>query len=324
MASGGGGARAERAAARTAARAIEDAPSAEAPPSTVCYVCRDRGKAPLLRNCACRGTDAGFAHMECLVQCAVAAAAQGNANVWWVCGLCKQVHYGAVGLGLARVRWERARGRAEDDEERLIATHSLVIALDNSGEHAAALPLAEESLRMRRAKYGDEQRRTLHALDLLATLHMELKSYDVALPLARQALEVRRRLLGDEDEDTLVSINLLAVILRDMGNLAEALPLLEEDLRARRTLGNEHAETLISIHALGKALCKMFDFRTGLPLLREALDKMRKVLGEGHPHTQTSMETLAKFERVKAAAQAQLEEEEEKGGGGKGKRRCKQ
>ena len=49
---------------------------------------------------------------------------------------------------------------------------------------------------------------------------------------------------------------------------------------------------------------------------------MRKVLGEGHPHTQKSMETLAKFERVKAAAQAQLEEEE--GGGGKRKRRRKQ
>ena len=66
----------------------------------------------------------------------------------------------------------------------------------------------------------------------------------------------------------------------------------------------------------------MFDFHTGLPLLREALDRGRKVLGEGHPHTQESMETLAKYERVKAAAQAQLEEEE--GGGGKRKRRRKQ
>ena len=75
-------ARAERAAARDASRALDDAPVVEAPPEAVCIICLDRGDEPLHRNCACRGPTAGFAHMSCLVRY-VSSAAETNHRRWY-------------------------------------------------------------------------------------------------------------------------------------------------------------------------------------------------------------------------------------------------
>ena len=130
-------ARAERAAARDASRALDDAPVAEAPPEAVCIICLDRGDEPLHRNCACRGPTAGFAHMSCLVRY-VASAAETNEDLWIECGTCKQRYFGATQLGLARARWERARGLPEDDGERLAAMSCLAMALVASRDYAGA------------------------------------------------------------------------------------------------------------------------------------------------------------------------------------------
>ena len=95
-------------------------PVPDAPPEAVCIICLDRGDEPLLRNCACRGPTAGFAHMSCLVRY-VSSAAATNLNRWYDCGTCKQRYFGATQLGLARARWELARGLPEDNHERLLA-----------------------------------------------------------------------------------------------------------------------------------------------------------------------------------------------------------
>merc|ERR1711969_366937 len=117
-------------------------PLPAAPPEAVCIICLDRGDEPLHRNCACRGPTAGFAHMSCLVRY-VSSAAATNHMRWHECGTCEQRYFGATQLGLARARWERARGLPEDDSERMHATNDLAGALQASGDYAAALPLME-------------------------------------------------------------------------------------------------------------------------------------------------------------------------------------
>jgi hypothetical protein len=45
----------------------------------VCYLCLDGGSEagqPLRRDCACRGTDAGFVHLACLVKYAATKSKQ--------------------------------------------------------------------------------------------------------------------------------------------------------------------------------------------------------------------------------------------------------
>ena len=50
--------------------ACDDAPCEEEEEGPTCWICLDGESSdlgPLRRDCSCRGTDAGYAHLECLV-----------------------------------------------------------------------------------------------------------------------------------------------------------------------------------------------------------------------------------------------------------------
>ena len=95
-----------------------------------CWICHDHALAieagahsagPLLRACACRGPDASFSHLACLVEYAQHAGANratSQGTSWSQCPTCKQDYTGELQLGLARARWELVRGRAVEDGER--------------------------------------------------------------------------------------------------------------------------------------------------------------------------------------------------------------
>ena len=73
--------RAERAAARAAAsRAGSAELGSTAPAAATCWICHEHGANPLLRECACRGADAGWVHLGCLVN-----AAKHNPKSWFEC-----------------------------------------------------------------------------------------------------------------------------------------------------------------------------------------------------------------------------------------------
>ena len=87
-------------------------PMEQAPKDTFCYIClqgEEGGK--LMRGCACRGDSAGFVHLECLTELAVAKEASGDLqaaiNAWNKCGNCKQYFKGALELEMDRRFWRR-------------------------------------------------------------------------------------------------------------------------------------------------------------------------------------------------------------------------
>ena len=45
---------------------------------SVCYLCLDDDGQPLRRDCACRGTDAGFVHLSCLAGYAATKSKQAS------------------------------------------------------------------------------------------------------------------------------------------------------------------------------------------------------------------------------------------------------
>ena len=79
------------------------------PPTASCYICLDGGS--LLRNCACRGEAAGWAHVACLAKFAGSQVAEvaNNGNprsadlsVYWTnCNICKTRYMMNMGLAMA-------------------------------------------------------------------------------------------------------------------------------------------------------------------------------------------------------------------------------
>jgi tetratricopeptide (TPR) repeat protein len=179
------------------------------PACWICYECAFVAKAgahsagPLLRACACRGPDASFSHLPCLVKYAGVNDTASRGKSWWQCPTCQQDYTGELQLGLARARWELVRGRAvEDVERRAQAADDLARALQGAGDFEGALPLFEEALAMERSIYDDDHLDPLTSIGNLAGLHCDMGNHDLALPLHTEALAGSRRLLGDEDPDS--------------------------------------------------------------------------------------------------------------------------
>jgi hypothetical protein len=76
----------------------------------VCYLCLggdlDDDGQPLRRDCACRGTDAGFVHLSCLTNYAATKSKQASGmnefvQPWRVCPGCHQVYQNELGIDIA-------------------------------------------------------------------------------------------------------------------------------------------------------------------------------------------------------------------------------
>jgi hypothetical protein len=132
-----------------------------APDSASCYFCLEEGSdeqgKPLVRNCACRGDSAGFAHLSCIVAYAKQKSKQVEetsrshfvgpsfSDPWGICPNCKQSYQYQLSLDLsdAFVSFVEAvyPGNAEMDKIKVIdALHVKINALlcilsDGTGEY---------------------------------------------------------------------------------------------------------------------------------------------------------------------------------------------
>eukprot|EP01046_Picozoa_sp_COSAG06_P077370 COSAG06_NODE_25158_length_643_cov_1.720588_1_plen_155_part_10 len=148
------------------------AASDDDPDSKTCFICLEPHSGPgssqrlLHGGCACRGSS-GFAHVAC-----VAKAAQTTSDTMWQeCPTCKQEWSGQMELGLARAEVASLSSRPPGDQRRLNATNMLTQALQKMGEYAEALSLGEATLATARRVLGDEDKVTLDAMSVLATVH---------------------------------------------------------------------------------------------------------------------------------------------------------
>lgn len=288
----------------------------------VCWVCHDgevkteTSSGKLMRGCACRGQDAGYAHLTCLVE-----AALHDQDTWDRCPNCRQDFTGDVRLGLARTRWKGvlARNLPPEDWERLNAADRFAQALlVCTGDHAGALPLFKEVLAVSRQVDGDDDVNTLISINNLASLYQKMGHHDLALPLFNEALAAQRRTLGKDAADTLRTVSNLAMLLLRKEDFSLSLPLAEEALVARRrTLGPSHVDTLeskhnlgllrwhmahgkyVSFHAADKHVgpCDLAELKLASTLLREVLDVRLQLLGDEHYLTAESRRALEHSKR---------------------------
>jgi hypothetical protein len=110
---------------------------------SVCYLCLggdlDDDGQPLRRDCACRGTDAGFVHLSCLT----GYAANKNkgwdgrdmkefVKPWQVCPSCRQVYQNELGIDIASKFVSFVRGKYPDSTLRQVESLHLKLRALNS------------------------------------------------------------------------------------------------------------------------------------------------------------------------------------------------
>jgi len=164
----------------------------------------------------------------------------------------------------------------------------------SQGNYAAAQPLCEKVLEIRRRLLTDEHPLTAQSYNNLAYNLNSQGKHAQAQPLYETALEIRRTLLTDEHPLTAQSYNNLAHNLNARGKYTQAQPLFEKAVEInRRLLGDDHPDTPKGYTNLANNLNAQGKYTQAQPFYEKALEINRRLLTDDHPLTAASYNNLA-------------------------------
>jgi hypothetical protein len=174
-----------------------------------CYICYESAPPPIQSGCACRG-EAGFVHIECMVQAAVSQVAHRGTIAWHTCHTCKQHFTGAMRRGLAEAWWARVRNAEVESNERLGAASNLGHSLKGDGKYGEAERISREVHGILMRSLGAEHPETLKCASEIASCLWSQGKHAKAEQINREVYAVQKRVLGAEHRNTLASANKLA------------------------------------------------------------------------------------------------------------------
>jgi tetratricopeptide (TPR) repeat protein len=162
------------------------------------------------------------------------------------------------------------------------------------GNLAAARPLFERALHLRRSVFGDDHPDTLLSAANLSLDLFELGQYKQARQLAEPTLTRSHQVLGDDHPHTLDLAASLTATLAMLGQYDRAYELGEDTLvRMHRVLGADHPNTLRLAFSLACNLSDLGRHEQGHQLANDTLARCRRVLGDHHPDTLRSAYAVA-------------------------------
>ena len=96
--------------------------------------------------------------------------------------------------------------------------NNLAWAYRHAGKLDQALPLYEETLKLRKAKLGPDHPDTLGSMGNLAIAYHRAGKLDQALPLFEETLKLMKARLGPDDPFTLNAMSNLAAIIATLAS----------------------------------------------------------------------------------------------------------
>jgi tetratricopeptide (TPR) repeat protein len=168
----------------------------------------------------------------------------------------------------------------------------------SQGLWADAEASAAECYMIRATLLGVEDKETLSALILRASILTRQGKYDAAAEMCRQALEGREKVLGRGHPDTLTTLRILASVLARQGNYDAAEEASRRVLEGHeKMLGKEHPDTMTSLNNLASLLSLQGKYEAAEQAHRRVLEVRVRLLGTEHPDTLTSVADLGSILR---------------------------
>ena len=213
-------------------------------------------------------------------------------------GLVTVIAVGVVPLGMLTPTVGQVTAQVSNqDQEALAEAERLNQQADElyqQGKYNEAIPLAEQSLAIRKKILGDNHLDTAISLNSLALVYYFQGRYAEAEPLYKEALAIRKKILGDKHPDTATSLNNLALLYKSQGRYIEAEPLYQEAVAiSKKQLGDNHPLTATNLNNLAALYDSQGRYAEAEPLYKEALAIRKKQLGDNHLLTASSLNNLA-------------------------------
>jgi serine/threonine protein kinase/tetratricopeptide (TPR) repeat protein len=206
-------------------------------------------------------------------------------------------YLGKPKLAIAQLELAVADRRAHlgrDHSDTLDSVDDLAEAYLESGQFDKAIPLYEETLKLREAAQGLGYERRHVTMSGLALAYREAGRLKEAIPLLEEALRLRQTNLGVDHEGTLRSMNNLGLAYKDAGRTGDALKLFEEALKLSKVkMGPEHPDSLTLMNSLAIAYSNCDRVAEAISMFEETVRLRKSKLGPYHLLTLQSMSSLA-------------------------------
>lgn len=225
-------------------------------------------------------------------------------------------------LDLARATLDEALALAlylggADSGSASRAEQSLAFIDRQEGDFEAAIARQRVVVQRREERFGREHRRTLTALNELASMLQDAKRHPEAEALFREVLRGRLAKDGLHGRSTRTSLNNLGLVLSLQDKLDEAEGYYRQALDAERALlGDDALDVLILSHNLAGLLRKRGQLEAALAMHRDTLERAERTLGAGRAEpalfrvglaqTLQLLERYAEADREFVAARARL------------------
>jgi hypothetical protein len=292
---------------------------------SVCYLCLDGGAdEPLRRDCACRGTDAGFVHLSCLTKYAANKSKGWDGQdinefnkPWRVCSNCLQEYQNELAVVIASEFASFVRGQyPKDTQMQVESLHLKLCAFDSmlirsTAEQKREVGVAANVLlsfidRMREAapltrRYSQFESYAYYTHGRIGLIEGSDESARSAEVNFEKDLKVCEA-IGDADGIAIAKRNIaIARSKYESGNSNEEVLKASQKLYELRVakLGEEHKYTIIAGKDYAMKLRKANRGGEAGDLLTKLFITSKQVLG---PHHNTTKEVTSMLKKVVKAA----------------------
>jgi hypothetical protein len=289
---------------------------------SVCYLCLggdlDDDGQPLRRDCACRGTDAGFVHLSCLAGYAATKSKGWDGhdinefvNPWDRCPSCHQEYQNELAVDIATEFVSFVRRQYPDDTRRQVeALHVKKSALESMFERLQPVKKIELGVtanvmlslidRMKHVAplhmcYSQMEADAYHTHGRIAFDEGTEESARRAVAHFENALEVSKT-IGDAEDIAIAKCN-IAIAKSKYGSNNEELVKASQELYELRVAehGEEHEYTIEAGKIYAIDLRKANRGDEARELLTKLLITSKRVLG---PHHNTTKELEKELKKV--------------------------
>ncbi len=153
---------------------------------------------------------------------------------------------------------------------------NLAVAYEKAGKLDLAIPLDEETLKLRKAKIGPDHPDTLTTMNNLALAYTSAGKLDLAVPLYEETLKLRTAKLGPDHRQTLETMASLGRSLMKIQAFTRAEQMLRNCLAAREKVRPDGWQTFDAKSLLGGALLGQKKYADAEPYLRQGYEGMKQ------------------------------------------------
>jgi len=161
------------------------------------------------------------------------------------------------------------------------------------GLYPQARDQQQRAVELYRRTLGNEDHRTIEAMNGLVVTFLHLGDFGRAESLANEALGIAHRIFGPDDPVVALCLNNLGKVYYNQGKWSQAEALQDQAFKIRRrVLGPEDPNTLGVMNNLAADYAVQGKYAQAEALYNELLEVERRVLGPEHPRTLESIFNL--------------------------------